>query len=285
MISDSLVQTKFAGKDGFTWWIGKVARPEFWKDTETVRAQSGEKGHRVKVRIIGYHPWDTNELPEKDLPWAEVMSDPNVGNGTLSRGETMNLVGGETAVGFFLDGDDAQHPVIMGLLHRSANVKDTITESKASSKGLGLENTTPPSPSDPDPPSTRPNPKAVPVGMGKQGKTQPGRSKRGGSSAAADYLNLTVEQPRGTYTAAEFAAEKMGTKKVTPATTCSDNYIGRITQVLQDFIALSNTLEKTLEVYVDPVLNEVVDMTYQIKNLRRELWASSRWCSTILEMD
>ena len=28
MISDSLIQTKFAGKDGFTWWIGKVARPE-----------------------------------------------------------------------------------------------------------------------------------------------------------------------------------------------------------------------------------------------------------------
>lgn len=270
MISDSLIQTKFAGKDGFTWWIGKVARPEFWRDVETVQSQSGEKGHRVKVRIIGYHPWDTNELPEKDLPWAEVMSDPNVGNGTLSRGETMNLVGGETAVGFFLDGDDAQHPVIMGLLHRSANVKDTISESKAASRGAGLENTTPPSPSgDPDPPTTRPNPEALPVGMGRQGKTKPGRSKRGGGRAAADYLNLTIEQPRGTYTAAEFAAEKMGTKKITPATTCSDNYIGRITQVLQDFIALSNTLEKTLDVYVDPVLNEVVDMTYQIKKFAK----------------
>ena len=27
-----------------------------------------------KVRIIGYHPWDNNELPENELPWAEVLS-------------------------------------------------------------------------------------------------------------------------------------------------------------------------------------------------------------------
>ena len=40
-------------------------------------SQSNDKGHRVKVRIIGYHPWDNNELPENDLPWAEVLSNPS----------------------------------------------------------------------------------------------------------------------------------------------------------------------------------------------------------------
>ena len=30
----------------------------------------------------------------------------------------MNLIGGETAVGFFLDGEEAQQPVIFGLLHK-----------------------------------------------------------------------------------------------------------------------------------------------------------------------
>ena len=41
-----------------------------------------------------------------------------LGDGTGGRGETMALVGGETAIGFFLDGEEAQQPVVMGLLHR-----------------------------------------------------------------------------------------------------------------------------------------------------------------------
>ena len=106
MIDESLLKTNFAGKDGFTWWIGRVASPSVWRNTDTVMSQSNDKGHRVKVRIIGYHPWDINELPENELPWAEVLSNPQTGSGQMTRGETMNLVGGETAVGFFMDGED-----------------------------------------------------------------------------------------------------------------------------------------------------------------------------------
>ena len=122
MIDESLLKTNFAGKDGFTWWIGRVASPSVWKNTDTVMSQSNDKGHRVKVRIIGYHPWDNNELPENELPWAEVLSNPQTGGGVATRGETMNLIGGETAVGFFMDGEEAQQPVIFGLLHKGGNV-------------------------------------------------------------------------------------------------------------------------------------------------------------------
>ena len=275
MISDSLVQTNFAGRDGFVWWIGRVARPEFWRNIETVQSQTNNKGHRVKVRIIGYHPWDVNELPENDLPWADVLSDPVKGNGTLSRGETMSLVGGETAVGFFLDGENAQQPVIMGLLHRSGNViTDTISPTEAAVKGAGYKITTPFPPSDPtdataaaDAATQIPAATPEPVKKGTQG-----RSKRGGVESASGYLGvsgLTVEQIFGEGTAAEKKAESLGTEKVQPGSTCDDNFIGRITLILQDFIAISNTVEKTLDVYVDPVLNEVVDMTYQVKKFAK----------------
>ena len=50
-----------------------------------------------------------------------------MGDGTGGRGETMALVGGETAIGFFLDGEEAQQPVVMGLLHRSQSVKSNST--------------------------------------------------------------------------------------------------------------------------------------------------------------
>ena len=39
-------------------------------------------------------------------------------------GENMILAGGETCMGFFLDGDDAQQPVIMGLLPKYNKVKN-----------------------------------------------------------------------------------------------------------------------------------------------------------------
>ena len=139
MIDESLLKSNFTGRDGFTWWIGRVANHKFWKQTDEIMTQSGAKGHRVKVRIIGYHPWNTEELPENDLPWAEVLNSPNVGSGQLTRGETMNLVGGETAVGFFMDGEEAQQPVIFGLLHRQGNVPDSIKPQEAAVGKTGFE--------------------------------------------------------------------------------------------------------------------------------------------------
>ena len=43
------------------------------------------------------------------------FADPYTGNGQGGLSETLNLVGGEMVLGFFLDGEDAQQPMIMGL--------------------------------------------------------------------------------------------------------------------------------------------------------------------------
>ena len=51
----------------------------------------------------------------------------------------MNLVGGETAVGFFMDGEEAQQPVIFGLLHRQGNVPDSIKPQEAAVGKTGFE--------------------------------------------------------------------------------------------------------------------------------------------------
>ena len=126
--------------------------------------------HRVKVRIIGYHPWDNNELPENELPWAEVLSNPQTGGGVATRGETMNLIGGETAVGFFMDGEEAQQPVIFGLLHKGGNVEPTVRETDAISKGLSFGTWDPPGP-----PTTQPVPETESVSKGNTGKVKPAR--------------------------------------------------------------------------------------------------------------
>ncbi len=92
MIDESLFKSNQLGRDGFTWWIGRVAHPDVWKKQSLVMAQNGDGSQRVKVRIIGYHPWD-DSLTESELPWAHIMNDPIVGGGTGGRGETHALVG------------------------------------------------------------------------------------------------------------------------------------------------------------------------------------------------
>jgi hypothetical protein len=132
MIEESFVRINFAGKDGFFWWIGQVAHEKVWKDKARIDNPGNLTGDaqpfRCKVRIIGYHTFDGGILPDKDLPWAQVMIDPAFGAGNGSVGATVNITGGETCFGFFLDGEDGQSPVIVGLLYRSDGVRNIIDD-------------------------------------------------------------------------------------------------------------------------------------------------------------
>ena len=112
-MEESLLKTNFIGRDGFVWWIGQIATEKSWE-----KQASGEGwGLRYKVRIMGYHPTSEAELKDDDLPWAQVM----VYNGTGSANvfKTVRYNQGDVVVGFFLDGDNAQLPVIMGAFGNS----------------------------------------------------------------------------------------------------------------------------------------------------------------------
>ena len=111
MIDQSLLQSNFIGRDGFRWWIGQIPQ---------VTAQGGQAngagwGNRSKVRIMGYHPYSTVELKDEDLPWAQVLLPPTSGSGGANTAENTKLQQGDVVFGFFLDGDNGQNPVIMGV--------------------------------------------------------------------------------------------------------------------------------------------------------------------------
>ena len=60
----------FMGLDGFVWFIGVVED----------RNDPSKLG-RVKVRCLGFHSEDKNDIPTADLPWAHVMhpvTDPSM---------------------------------------------------------------------------------------------------------------------------------------------------------------------------------------------------------------
>ena len=113
MIENNLLKTNFIGKDGFRWWIGQVA-PEAAQGNQ-INQIGNTWGCRLKVRIYGYHPADITELADDDLPWAQVLLSSQGGSGKANRARSIRISPGDTVMGFFLDGDDAQLPVILGI--------------------------------------------------------------------------------------------------------------------------------------------------------------------------
>jgi len=112
MIEESLFKSNFIGRDGFRWWIGQIPPIEAMSE----QFEGDGWGNRFKVRILGYHPLDEAELSNQDLPWALVMLGVSDGTGSGNFSTSNKIRPGDVVFGFFLDGDNAQQPVIMGLL-------------------------------------------------------------------------------------------------------------------------------------------------------------------------
>ena len=72
---------------------------------------------RVKVRINGVHNPSTGEIPERDLPWAQVLI-PTTEGGVSGIGRIPQLLAGSFVFGVFVDGKSSQIPLILGSLPR-----------------------------------------------------------------------------------------------------------------------------------------------------------------------
>jgi hypothetical protein len=88
----------FAGKYGFTWWMGVVEK-----------INDPLKLGRCKVRCVGWHTDNKSLLPTDDLPWAMSSIPVNINNVYPPRE-------GDMVFGFFVDGENAQVPIILGVL-------------------------------------------------------------------------------------------------------------------------------------------------------------------------
>ena len=120
MLEQGLINRHFLGRDGFIWWIGQIVDRTTWISNlpgAPTRTTEDQKGFdfRYKVRIMGYHTCDKDELKDHELPWASIMLPVTAGVSGGSK-STPNLRQGNFVYGFFIDGEDAQQPVIMGVI-------------------------------------------------------------------------------------------------------------------------------------------------------------------------
>ncbi len=109
----------------YTWFIGKV-----------VNIMDPEKDARVQVRIMGYHPDAENQIAVNDLPWAQVehgiMSAATKGIGFGPHG----LVDGSFVKGHFLDGSDAQLPLVTATFPGIGDISELIKGTNTVKKTL-----------------------------------------------------------------------------------------------------------------------------------------------------
>lgn len=124
MEGGSLFNPGFLGAS-FLWWVGQIADDSTWRDNilpgkfESKDTIPGW-GRRYKVRIIGLHDQEEETIPSDQLPWAQVMYPVTGGGGQTNASQTPNLRQGMFVFGFFLDGQEQQVPVIMGVLGNNA---------------------------------------------------------------------------------------------------------------------------------------------------------------------
>lgn len=127
MSESSLFNNGFLGSN-FNWWIGQIADDSTWRDNALPgKHESSEQvpgwSRRYKVRIIGLHDREEEVISSDQLPWANVMYPVTAGGGQTGLSQTPSLRQGNFVFGFFLDGQDQQVPVIMGVLGNNAQTK------------------------------------------------------------------------------------------------------------------------------------------------------------------
>ena len=236
--------TNFWGKDPMNWWIGQMTDPEKgkWKDSlECTQADNGEDiyGFRCRVRIVGYHDC-ADDLPDEDLPLAHILLPPNTAT-TGGCGETVQYQGGEVVVGFFMDGEDAQQPVIFGTLFKQPFIRDNLTTSQfKAKKQTCFVPYTPP--------------KVVQT-SGKQQQFQespwpraftPGElAKSIATKQKEDATNITVDA----------------------FSPCEDNEISKISNAIKNFTRKAQALQELNEAstYIDPIYGGIVDIESEIQ--------------------
>ena len=131
----------------FYWWLGQVVDSKLWRenltDKKTPSSEIPGWGYRYKVMIMGLHDQGASEKFKEKLYWAQVMHSV-WGGGEGGSFQTPGIKQGSFVFGWFLDGNDKQLPIIMGVLGKNAvtEIEKLGVQTYAGSSGYDNSGTT-----------------------------------------------------------------------------------------------------------------------------------------------
>ena len=116
--------TKSAGEEGFRWFLGVVED-----------RNDPEKQGRVRVRMFNVHG-DKVETPTNTIPWAVILM-PGYSSSLKQVGvSATGLQVGSTVFGFFMDGNEALLPAIIGAFPGKGDIPRLAAEQNTIQKEL-----------------------------------------------------------------------------------------------------------------------------------------------------
>ena len=277
-LEQGLLKKQQVGRDGFYWWLGQVVAAKFWKDNNPplpVGKPDELPGlkRRVKVRIFGYHTAAVGQLTDDDLPWAYCMMPVTAGGSGGGMLQSVNFSGGEFVFGFFLDGEDGQQPVIMGILDKSSQLtfpKDIpdvgftpfqgytngVVESRDNIKKGGASA------------STKVDGKEV---TGQAGTTVKQTTADESAAAENSITEVEAEGPAIAYENAKI------TGKVKPANACTDdNPAAGIKLAMERLQGMQSFIEKAQGVYLDPLTNAIGSIDQEVERAAQNIAAYNK---------
>ena len=100
-----MYDNNFLGKNNFIWFNGVVED-----------RQDPQKLGRLRVRCVGIHTDNKDDLPTSDLPWSQLIH-PITSTGISGLGSSPGfIVEGTWVFGYFRDGQAMQEPMVLGTL-------------------------------------------------------------------------------------------------------------------------------------------------------------------------
>ena len=269
MEGGSLFNPGFLGSN-FSWWVGQIADDSTWRDNINAGKYPNKDsipgwGRRYKVRIIGLHDQGQETIPDDQLPWANVMYPITAGGGQTASKATPNLRQGNMVFGFFLDGQDQQVPVIMGVLGN--NSQTALNQKIGTSR---VTNTTPGTlatsgysdGASPPKGSARPTPPANDLGVSKPPPGQPGATNENSDGI---HQTTSADTKRQAKCDEKIVLLKPDPQEHVPSAlkgiqTAIDNLTTKIDSYLQ-----------AIQSYVDAVTNTISDLQALMKNFAQEI--------------
>lgn len=247
MLEQSLISPNFLGKESFRWFIGITTK---YKECEN-------GGYKAKVRVIGYHPDSTGVIKDEELPWAHVLVPLNMGAGEGATGCSFNSRGSETVIGFFMDGDNGQQPVIIGSLFSSFDINHPNKFNEGTNKF---------NPFQPNKSEIK-NPNNV--------STTTGKATPSGIPNSYNNVGVNTTNPKGVPSQGKVACD-IGDKNkyvvsIPPACKSSNSTYSKILNALRNFIKALRTIQQVQNEFINPLLNTIQNIPGLIQELTTTL--------------
>ena len=114
-------------------YFGRVAPIE----PQEKQVNGGGWSWRYKVRIFDKHPEDKTLLPDRDLPWAQVLLPVTAGSGAANYAQFPMINQGDVVSISYLDRDE-QMPIITGILPRTEQVSNAEPSDSSTAPHTGF---------------------------------------------------------------------------------------------------------------------------------------------------